>query len=111
LFSNHIAFIKEVNRYRQVWIHTLAGGAIPIVDDDPFLKPQSANKFLGVPIDPAINPDEESYTDRAKQCATKNNGRYVYILSEFTNRILDGATRFYLGWLRFALDTIELTKD
>lgn len=107
LLSAHDPFLNELNRYRQVWIHTLAGGAIPVADDDPFSSPESASKFLGVPIDPAINPDEESYAKRAEQCAAKNAGRYLYEIGEFTSRIFEGATRVYCDWLRFALDSIK----
>jgi hypothetical protein len=28
-FAKHEAFIKEINNYRQIWIHTISGGAIP----------------------------------------------------------------------------------
>jgi hypothetical protein len=100
-------FIEEVNGYRQVWIHTLAGGAMPIADGDPFAGSDSANKSLGVPIDPAINIDEESYAKRVEQCAMKNNGRYLYELGVFTSRIFDGGSKFYLDWLRFALDNVK----
>ena len=101
------AFIDEVNHYRQVWIHTLAGGALPVADGNPFLNPESARKFLGVPIDPAINPDEENYRKRAEECASKNNGRYLYPLPEFTNSMFNGASSLYLDSLRFALDNTK----
>ena len=103
----HHSFVEEVNQYRQVWIHTLAGGAIPVADDNPFLHPERAGKFLGVPIDPAISPDEESYAKRVRESALKNGGRYLYRLDEFTRRIFDGASQFYLDWLRFSLDHID----
>jgi hypothetical protein len=101
------AFVEEVNRYRQVWIHTLAGGAMPIADADPFATPETANKFLGVPIDPAINIDEESYAKRVEQCALRNDGLYLYELGVFTSRMFDGGSKFYLDWLRFALDNVK----
>ena len=103
LLHTHKGFVKEVNRYRQVWIHTLAGGVIPLVDDDPFLNPQGANRHLGVPIDPAINVDEPGYMKRVEECAKQNEGRYCYAIDEFTQRIFEGAWRFYLGWLHFSL--------
>ena len=84
LLRTHKNFVKEVNRYRQVWIHTLAGGAIPLVDDDPFLNPEGANRHLGVPIDPAINVDEPGYRKRVEECAEQNEGRYCYAIDEFT---------------------------
>jgi len=107
VLAAHHGFVEEVNQYRQVWIHTLAGGAIPVADDNPFLNPESAGKFLGVPIDPAISPDEESYTKRVRECTLNNGGRYLYRLEEFTRRIFDGASQFYVDWLRFALDHIQ----
>jgi hypothetical protein len=107
VLAAHDTFVEEVNQYRQVWIHTLAGGAIPVADDDPFVNPISADKFLGVPIHPAINVDEESYTNRVRECALNNGGRYLYRVDEFTRRIFDGASQFYLDWLRFALDHIQ----
>lgn len=110
LMATHSDFLEEVNRYRQVWIHTLAGGVIPIADGDPFSNPLVA-KFLGVPIDPAINIDETSYARRIEQCATRNQGRYLYPLGEFTKRVFDGGKRFYLDWLRFSLDTIIVSSD
>jgi len=105
--SSHEPFVDEVNRYRQVWIHTLAGGSIPIADDNPFTNPEMATKVLGVPIDPAIQFGQEDYVKRVEECAIKNGGRYYYELGEFTGRIFAGASRFYLDWLRFALDSIK----
>lgn len=101
------AFIEEVNSYRQVWIHTLAGGAMPVADSDPFACPESANKSLSVPFDPAINVDEKSYAKRVQQCAMKNDGRYLYEIGDFTSRMFDGGSKFYLDWLRFALDNVK----
>ena len=100
----HRAFVKEVNNYRQVWIHTLAGGAMPIAETNPFIDPSAADKFLGVPIDPAIHFSEENYRKRIEQCAAKNGGKYSYEIGEFTGRIFESASAFYLDWLRFALD-------
>jgi hypothetical protein len=102
----HQAFIDEINRYRQVWIHTISGGAIPSSDVDPFQNP-NAKKFLGVPLDPAIQPDQSNYLKRAEQCAKRNNGRYLEEIGVFTERVFRGASEFYLGWLRFALDYIK----
>jgi len=104
LLEKHKAFVKEVNTYRQVWIHTLAGGAMPITDTNPFINPGTDDKFLRVPIDPAIQIGDENYQERIGQCAARNGGRYLYEISEFTGRIFESASTFYLDWLRFALD-------
>jgi hypothetical protein len=104
--EKHRAFVAETNRYRQVWIHTISGGAIPTSDVDPFQHPETARKFLGVPLDPAIQPDQENYRKRAEECAGKNSGRYLYEIGDFTNRVFAAASEFYLGWLRLALDHI-----
>jgi hypothetical protein len=66
-------FIKEVNAYRQVWVHTLTGGALPRADVNPFEYPQTADR---------------------------------YKIGDFTARIFDGASAFYLDWLQFALRQI-----
>ena len=103
VFAAHQPFIKEVNAYRQVWIHTLTGGALPMTDVCPFEHPQTADKFLGVPIDPAIHPDGENYLKRVEECARTHGGQYLYKIGDFTARIFDGASSFYLDWLQFAL--------
>lgn len=109
LLENHKAFVKEVNNYRQVWIHTLAGGAMPVAGTDPFTNPDTADKFLGVPMDPAIHIDDENYRKRIETCAAKNGGEYLYKIGEFTGIIFESASTFYLDWLRFALDVCPLT--
>ena len=105
--TKHEHFVKEVNKYRQVWVHTISGGAIPIADDNPFENPETARKFLGVPFDPAIQPDQENYMERAQRCAAQNNGNYLHHLGDFTKRVFESTTDFYLGWLRFALDNVR----
>jgi len=106
-FGKHRGFIEEVNQYRQVWIHTISGGAIPTSDIDPFANPETAQRFLGVPLDPAIQPDQENYRKRVEQCAKRNDGRYLYRIENFTSRTFEGASAFYLGWLRFAQDHVR----
>jgi hypothetical protein len=66
--EKHDAFLREINKYRQVWIHTISGGAIPFSDVSPFEQPDRAQKTLAVPLDPVIQPDQENWTERAKQC-------------------------------------------
>jgi hypothetical protein len=105
--SKHDAFVKYVNKYRQVWVHTISGGAIAISDRNPFQYPDSARKFLGVPRDPAIQPDQDSYMKRVEKCAKQNNGEYLNEIGDFTGRVFEGAAAFYLGWLRFALDHVS----
>jgi len=105
--AKHDAFLREVNKYRQVWIHTISGGAIPLSDVSPFEHPDHAQKTLAVPIDPAIQPHLENWMDRAKQCANQNNGQCMYDIGDFTGRVFECATEFYCGWLRFALDHVS----
>ncbi len=106
--ERHSAFVAETNRYRQVWIHTISGGAIPTSNLNPFEQhPGSAQKFLGVPLDPAIQPDQGNYLKRAEECAMKNDGRYLDQIGSFTERLFEGTKQFYLGWLRLALDHIQ----
>jgi hypothetical protein len=105
LVRQHL-FVEEINARRQVWIHTLAGGALPVADGNPFDDPDTAEKRLGVPIDPGINPDEENYLRRVEACANANGGRYLYDLAEFTDKVFSGAKSFYSDWLRTALHGI-----
>jgi hypothetical protein len=105
--EKHDAFLREINKYRQVWIHTISGGAIPFSDVSPFEQPDRAQKTLAVPLDPVIQPDQENWTERAKQCAKENNGQCVYEIGDFTGRVFDRAVEFYCGWLRFALDHVS----
>jgi hypothetical protein len=105
-FDRRHAFVAETNRYRQVWIHTISGGAIPTSDVNPFEQPESAQKFLGVPLNPAIQPDQENYLIRAEECARKNEGRHLDPIGVFTERVFEQARDFCLGWLRLALDHI-----
>ena len=107
IIAAHEPFVKEVNTYRQVWIHSLAGGAMPISDISPFENPETANKYLGVPIEPAINFDQKNYLKRIEQCAMRHAGHYLYRIGDFTGRIFNAASVFYLDWLRFALDHIR----
>src|SRR5579872_5187118 len=104
--DEHRSFVEETNGYRQVWIHTIGGGAIPTSDVNPFLYPETDQKFLGVPLDPAIQPDQENYRQRAEQCARKNGGRYLREIGTFTHNLFERSREFYLGWLRVALDHI-----
>jgi hypothetical protein len=104
--AKHGAFVEYINKYRQVWIHTISGGAIPTSDVSPFESPQSARKFLGVPLDPDIQPDRDNYMERVEQCAGQNNGQYLHKIEDFTGQVFEQATAFYLGWLGFALDYI-----
>jgi len=54
--AKHDTFLEEINKYRQVWIHTISGGAIPTSDVSPFEYPENARKFLGVPLILRFNP-------------------------------------------------------
>jgi len=104
--EKHRAFVTETNGYRQVWIHTISGGAIPTSDVNPFQHPETDQKFLGVPLDPAIQPDQENYLKRAEECARRNDGHYLEEIGNFTSRVFAATSYFYLGWLRLALDHI-----
>lgn len=104
--ERHCAFVAETNKYRQLWIHTISGGAIPTSDVDPFRCPATPQKSLGVPRDPAIQPDQMNYLKRAEECGMENDGHYLYEIGDFTNRVFGAASEFYLGWLRLALDHI-----
>jgi hypothetical protein len=104
--EKHRAFVAETNRYWQVWIHTISGGAIPTSDGNPFQHPETERRILGVPLDPAIQPDQENYRKRAEECARKNDGRYLDEIGNFTSHVFQATSDFYLGWLRLALDHI-----
>jgi hypothetical protein len=106
VLTAHQLFVKEVNAYRQVWIHTIAGGALPTAAVNPFEQPQTDDKFLGIPIDPAIHPDEKNYLKRVEACASAHDGQYLYKIGDFATRIFNGASEFYLDWLRFSLQYI-----
>jgi hypothetical protein len=105
--AQHDDFVEAINKYRQVWIHQISGGAIPTADCSPFVNPESARKFLGVPRDPAIQPHQDSYKKRVEECAKQNDGEYLQEIGGFTGWVFEEAVVFYLSWLRFALDYVS----
>jgi hypothetical protein len=108
LLDKYDPFIRRIDSYRQAWIHNLAGGSFPIYegDEDPFVNPQAPSKWLGVPLDPAICVDEESYAERARKCIEKN-GRYLCPIDEFTREITMGCRDLFREWLAFSLDYLS----
>lgn len=76
-------------------------------DESPFQHPETVKKFLGVPLDPMIQPDQENYRKRADEFSRKNGGRCLDEIGNFTSRVFNGGRDFYLGWLRLALDHIK----
>jgi hypothetical protein len=106
VLTKHESFLEDTNKYRQVWIHTISGGAVPSADVNPFEYPDTEQKFLGVPIDPAVQPHLGDYSKRAEECARKNDGRYLYPIGDFTLRLFEATTALYMDWLRFSLDHI-----
>ena len=98
-------FVKDLDSRRQAWIHNLAGGAFPVADESPFEHPGTDRRRLAVMIDPAITVGSENYQNRVEQCIRKH-GHYWYHLPDFTAGIFTGSSKFYLDWLRAALDGI-----
>jgi len=108
MLKRHDAYLREVNKYRQIWIHTLSGGAVLWSDTSPFTDP-AARKQVAVPIDPSINVLSESYRNRVKKCAERH-GRYLYPICEFADRMADGANATVLDVLRFSLEFAKASK-
>lgn len=98
----HDKYLKEVEKYRQIWIHQHAGGGVLLASEDPWLP--NSQKMIGVPIDPAFAFDAPRGLERAEKIAAANGGRYLYGAVEFADRITDGAAKLFFSTLQMALD-------
>jgi hypothetical protein len=90
-------FLKELQKFRQIWIHSLAGGAAPFTDKAP---DQGGVPEIKVPIDPDVcTGPHNGFVDRVESCRDQHGGRWLYPISEFADRFSNGAKSVSLSIL------------
>jgi hypothetical protein len=77
--QRHQKFLADLVRYRQIWIHSLPGGAIPYTDKSPA---EGGVGFFAVPLDPSISAffpeiDMGEYVRRVQACRDANSGEFL----------------------------------
>ena len=103
--ARHDDYLNELNEYRQTWIHRHAGGGVLVsteAPDDP-----SAQKSVGVPIDPAFSHHYGDAQQRAERIARTNGGRYLYEAAEFADRIANGGIELFFDVLRLSFAHVK----
>jgi hypothetical protein len=98
VIGRHSNFLKDLERFRQAWIHSLAGGANLYADRPP---DQGGIAEIAVPMDPAIDSfaPNQGYLRRIEACRERNSGRWLYPIAEFANRFGDGTKMVCLDLL------------
>ncbi len=71
----HDKFLAELEKRRQIWIHSLSGGANAYIDKSPA---EGGIGFFAVPLDPSISSfpeiDMGEYARRVQVCRDANSG-------------------------------------
>lgn len=109
IFDEHKSYLTLLNKYRNEWVHRLAGGAF-VSSDKPPSDPH-ANIQIVVPIDPKVNifnTNSKEYLRRIEECKLNNNGKWLYTIDEFANIIRDGVKQLTIDILEV---TLEIFKD
>jgi hypothetical protein len=105
--ERHGAFLPELERYRQIWIHSLAGGADIYADKSPA---EGGVGFFAVPLDPSIGfaqLDNSEYVRRVQACRDTNSGEWLEPLEHFADRFADGVKAICLDLLSASLASFD----
>jgi hypothetical protein len=104
----HQKFLTDLARYRQIWIHSLSGGANVYGDKSPA---EGGIGFFAVPLDPAISAfpevDMGEYARRIQVCRDANSGEWLEPLENFANRFTDGVKAVCLDMLTASLSCLD----
>ena len=102
--KQHEVFITKLEKYRQEWIHRLPGGAKMYSNKLPS-EPDAKIEIM-VPINPSIGQfelDSKAYIKAVARTQTKNGGKWLYPVTEFSDDLTNGLRDFLLAFLTEAL--------
>ena len=102
--QKHGPYLRELNRYRQVWVHRHAGGGVLMSDGPPDLP--TSHKHVAIPIDPVFDHFAVDAHTKAEGIAKTHGGRYLYEAAEFADRVAAGAKELFFDVLRLSLNKI-----
>jgi hypothetical protein len=106
--QRHQKFLADLERCRQIWIHSLAGGANAYVDKSPA---EGGTGFFAVPLDPSIGAfpevDAGEYARKVQSCRDANSGEWLEPLENFADRFADGVKAACLDLLTASLSCLD----
>lgn len=102
-------YFSELEKFRQTWIHSLAGGAAGFSDRAP---DKGGIPEIAVPIDPTIpEVPHAKYVERVQKCREQNGGRWLYPIGEFADRFAEGTKSVTLSVLNAATSSAASTES
>jgi hypothetical protein len=95
--DRYAQYLLELEQFRQIWIHSLPGGANGFMDRAP---DQGGIPEIAVPIDPTIaEVPQAKYYEQVQRCREQNGGRWLYPIAEFADRFAEGTKSLTLSVL------------
>jgi len=105
--QRHQKFLADLQRYRQIWIHSLSGGADAFSNKSPA---DGGVGFFAVPLDPTISGFQEigmdEYARRVQRCRDANSGEWLEPLENFAHRFAEGVKAVCLDVLTASLSCL-----
>ena len=110
-FNKHEAFIVKLEKFRQEWIHRMAGGARLFSEKVP--SDPTADISIMIPISPEIPkliPNQKRYIRAVERTRTNSNGEWLQPVEEFSDSPADGLRLFSLDFLSLAV-ALNIMKE
>lgn len=107
VLQRHGEFLADVEHYRQIWIHSVSGGANVYSDKSPA---EGGIGFFAVPLAPSIpfpEIDMSEYARRVQECRAAHSGEWLQPLESFADRFADGVKAVCLEVLTASLSCLE----
>lgn len=101
-YSDRSTLVKEIEEYRNEWIHRISGGAKLYSDKSP--EEPDANIRMMIPIYPKIDSYDINTKLEKIQKMNTEKGSWLISLDEFSDKYGNGTVNFVLDFLELLLN-------